>query len=111
MNKCSWPLGNGYSLTFNIYSENRNWKQIAGLYIYAFLASSGSWIALYVGQTDDFSSRFPSREKLSEAIQLGATHIHALAVPLQSDRDRYEELLIRNLQPRMNVQLKEVCRF
>lgn len=111
MDTCNWPIGNGQYLTFHIYSENKNWKQISGLYIFAYLAANGKWTALYVGQTDDFSSRLPSHERLNEAVRLGATHIHACVVSAQSERDRLEAALIRNLQPRMNGQLKQASNY
>ena len=107
MNTCNWPLGNGQYLTFNVHSENKDWNKVSGLYIFAYLAANGKWTALYVGQTDDFSSRLPSHERLNEAVRLGATHIHARVVELQSDRDYYEAILIQCLQPEMNEQLKD----
>lgn len=106
MATCSWPLGDGSSLEFTIYDRNEGWNQVAGLYIFSFLATNGRWTALYVGQTNDFSARLPSHEKLNEAVQRGATHIHALVVPLQQNRDALELRLVRHLQPPMNDQLR-----
>lgn len=106
MSKCLWPLGNGDKIEFTIYAENKNWNNVAGVYIFSHQASSGSWLALYVGQTDDFSARLPSHEKLNEAIRHGATHIHAAAIPLASNRDKVEKMLIQHLQPPLNTQLK-----
>lgn len=102
---CNWPLGNGHTLKFDVYGQNQGWNQVAGLYIFAY-QSGNNWYALYVGQTDDFSSRLTNHERLQEAVNLGATHIHACVVPTQSERDRLEKLLIQNLQPRLNTQLK-----
>jgi hypothetical protein len=101
---CNWPLGNGESLGCHIYDPDTNWNQAAGVYIFAYPTDQTSWRALYVGQADDFSSRLPSHERWNEAVRLGATHIHALVVPLAANRDRLEKMLIQNLQPRMNVQ-------
>jgi hypothetical protein len=106
MANCSWPLGNGSSLEFTIYDRNEGWNKVAGLYIFSHLAANGRWSALYIGQTDDFSSRLPSHERLNEAIQRGATHIHALVVPQQQNRDAWEAMLIRHIQPPMNEQLR-----
>lgn len=105
---CSWPFGANpnQSLNFHIYDRNDGWLSKPGLYIFTFLDTNGMWTPLYVGQTDDFSVRFPRHEKLGEAVQLGATHIHALHVPLQADRNRLEFALISYLQPTINVQLK-----
>jgi len=106
MEKCKWPLGNGKTLEFTIHQRNVLWKAVGGLYIFSYPAANERWVALYIGQTNDFSSRLPSHERLNEAVRLGATHIHALSVPLQQNRDTWEELLIRHIQPPMNEQLR-----
>lgn len=106
MTICAWPLGNGVNLEFTVHDRNEGWNKVGGLYIFSYLASNGFWQALYVGQTNDFSSRLPSHERLHEAVQRGATHIHALVVPLQQNRDTWETMLIQNLQPPMNEQLR-----
>jgi hypothetical protein len=111
MSTCRWPLGNGQTLTFHVYDSNDKWLKAAGLYIFAYLAKDGLWRALYVGQTDDFSSRLPSHERLDEAIQHGATHIHAVQVPLAANRDEWERLLISHLQPQLNELYRNLNRF
>lgn len=105
MNTCSCPLGNGQSQEFTIYDPSQNWNKVAGLYIFSYLAQ-GAWYPLYIGQTDDFSSRLPNHERLPEAVRRGATHIHAAVVPQASNRDRLEAMLIQHLQSPMNTQLK-----
>lgn len=106
MTKCNWPLSNGSTLAFSVYDRNEGWNRVAGLYLFAWRDSDGRWYALYVGQTEDFSSRLPSHERLNEAVQRGATHIHALVVPNQDDRDSWEAMLIKQLQPPMNTLLR-----
>jgi hypothetical protein len=103
MSTCKWPLGNGQSLEFTIYDSNTGWNSVAGLYIFAY-TDGQYWRALYIGQADDFSTRLPYHERLEEAVRLGATHIHALVVPLAANRDKFEKMLIQTLQPPMNVQ-------
>lgn len=105
MSTCNWPLGNGQTLGFTIYDSNRNWKKVAGLYVFSYQALGG-WNPLYIGQTDDFSSRLPNHERLQEAVNRGATHIHAAVIPQAVQRDRYEAMLIQYLQPTMNTQLR-----
>ena len=102
MATCSWPLGNGDYLNFTIYDRNEGWNKVAGLYIFCYLDISGLWSPVYVGQTNDFSYRLPSHNRLSEAVRRGATHIHALVVPQASDRDKWEKMLIQNLHPPMS---------
>jgi len=106
MSTCNWPLGNGETLEFTVYEPNATWNSVAGLYIFAYRTDATHCRALYVGQTEDFSSRIPSHDRWHEAARRGATHIHALVVPLAATRDRWEEMLIQNLHPQMNAQLR-----
>ena len=108
MDKCLWPIGNGQTSEFTIYSFNDQWKNVAGLYIFALQTNQTHWRALYVGQTDDFSSRIPYHEKWNSAVRLGASHVHARVVPLAAARDTLERYLIATLQPPMNEQLRDV---
>lgn len=105
MNTCTWPLGNGETLTFNIYDQSANWNNVAGLYIFSY-SDGQHWYALYVGQANDFSSRIPSHERWDEAVRKGANHVHALSVSQAANRDKWEKMLIQHLQPPMNQQLK-----
>lgn len=110
MNTVSWPLGNGQNLDFGCYDLNTaSWNKVGGLYIFAYYDGQ-YWRALYVGQTDDFSSRIPSHERLNEAFRRGATHIHATVVPLVTNRDTLEKQLIAYLQPPMNEQHRGLYR-
>lgn len=104
MSTCKWPCGNGQTIEFTIYGSNTTWNSVAGLYVFTYRTGQTDWYALYVGQAKDFSSRFASHELWNEAVRLGATHIHALVVPLAANRDKWEKMLIQHLQPPMNVQ-------
>lgn len=107
MSQCSWPLGNGESLTFTIYEPSSvTWNAVAGLYIFARPLPNNRWDALYIGKTEDFSSRLPNHEVWESALRHGATHIHALVVPLAANRQTWERMLIQHLQPILNVQLR-----
>lgn len=103
---CNWPLGNGETLGFTVYDPNANWNRVAGLYVFAYRTDPTHWKAMYVGQSNDFSSRLPAHDRWDEAARRGATHIHALVVPLAANRDNWEEMLIQHLQPPMNAQLR-----
>jgi excinuclease UvrABC nuclease subunit len=100
---CKWPLGNGQFLNFEVYSQNTGWNALGGLYIFTRL-QAGNWQPLYVGQAENFQTRLPSHERLDEAVRNGATHIHATVVRQQGQRDEWERMLIRTLQPPMNAQ-------
>jgi excinuclease UvrABC nuclease subunit len=101
MNTVNWS---GYQ--FTVYPGNTVWNDVGGIYIFCGLNQQNQWVAVYIGQADSFRNRIPSHEQLSPAGQLGATHIHALVVPSETQRDAIERLLIGNHQPRLNVQHK-----
>lgn len=98
---CRWPLGNGSFLEFKVYDSNTGWNDVAGLYIFAYSRGS-TWYAHYVGQTTSLQDRLPCHERWLEAVANGTTHIHALSVSSKADRDRWEQMLIKHLQPPMN---------
>lgn len=100
---CNWPLGNGQTLKFTIYGLDTKWNSVAGLYIFAYW-DGNFWRALYVGQTEDFSSRLPNHELLPTVRQYYGSAIHAVSVPLAANRDTWEKMLIRHLQPPLNTQ-------
>jgi predicted GIY-YIG superfamily endonuclease len=103
---CSWPIGPGQTLTFTIYDyDATQWKTVGGLYIFARV-DGDRWDPLYVGKTENFRTRIPSHERWDEARRLGATHVHALVVPLEAHRTRLEAALICHLKPPMNQQPK-----
>jgi len=107
MNTCTWPLSNNETLEFTIYDpSSTTWSKVAGLYIFTYHSDTTHWEPLYVGQAEDFSDRIPRHEKWNSAVQLGATHVHALAVPLEANREKWEKMLIHHLQPPLNQQLR-----
>lgn len=107
MNEVNWPLGNGQSIPFSVHDRNENWPDVPGLYIFTF-ALEGYWRALYIGQADSLQVRLSNHERLQEAVQNGATHIHATVVHGPIDRNNFERMLIQHLQPPMNVQHRGV---
>jgi len=94
------------SYEFTVYTPNTTWNDVAGVYIFSGVNAQNHWVALYVGQTDSFRTRVPSHEQWSPAVRLGATHIHAKAVPHAAMRDAIESQLIQTYQPRLNTQLR-----
>ncbi len=89
---------------FTVYTPDTSWNEVAGVYIFTALDDQKRWIPLYVGQADSFRTRIPSHEQWNPAVQLGATHIHAMEVPLTANRDMVEQDLIQAYQPSLNVQ-------
>ena len=94
---------------FGVYEPSTDWNAVSGLYVFA--ARQGSelagyrWRALYVGQTRSLASRLPTHEKWSEAVQLGATHIHVRVEELVDKRVRLERALIEAYRPPLNEAL------
>jgi hypothetical protein len=82
------------------------WYDVAGIYIFAGLTPQGYWRAYYIGQARSFRDRIPNHENWLAAVRMGATHVHAMVVPLAANRDTIEAELIAACQPAMNVQLK-----
>ena len=94
------------SHTFIVYSCETQWNNVAGIYIFAGQKYQSQWIAYYLGQCDSFQSRIPSHEQWAQAVQLGATHVHALVVPQADQRTVIETELIQMYQPTLNTQLR-----
>jgi len=101
MNAVNWS---GYQ--FNVYHQNGDWNHKSGIYIFCGVSPRNQWVALYIGQADSFRNRIPQHEQWNQAVQLGATHVHALVVEQGWQRDAIERLLIQNHQPHLNVQHK-----
>lgn len=91
---------------FTVYPCESQWNNVAGIYIFAGVNSQNQWAPYYIGQADSFQDRIPSHEKWDTAQSLGATHVHAMAVPLEAMRDTIEEELIQAYQPPLNLQLR-----
>ena len=93
---------------FNIHKPPVHWRAVGGLYVFAYACSdwrgSEFWHALYGGQTYSLADRLPSHERWPEAVQLGATHIHARAESDEGTRLWIEEQLIEIFQPPLNIQ-------
>lgn len=81
-------------------------KDEAGIYVLAGLNKDGIWNGYYIGQAVNLKTRLASHDRWNEAVRLGATHIHAVLVPKQADRDNLERELIQYFQPPLNAQLK-----
>ena len=95
---------------FNVYDHAGSWTATSGLYIFAGREkdSQGTlrWRALYVGETQDFSTRLPTHEYWMAAVRLGATHVHARTEVNAERRVAIEGKLIQTFQPPLNVQGK-----
>lgn len=92
---------------FEVLKKEGKWNKVGGLYIFAGLLTDpqgiDQWFPYYIGQTGDFSDRIPNHEKWEEAVQLGATHVHARVVKTPLARGLIERELISSFQPPLNL--------
>ena len=92
---------------FVVCNQNGDWNDVGGVYIFCGVDPlQNVWKAKYIGQTGSFKDRIPNHDQWNEAVRLGATHVHAKVVPLQSERDAIEGQLLRAFHPPLNTQLK-----
>ena len=91
--------------------DDVRWHEVGGLYVFAELERDErgwlQWHPWYIGRAGDFSDRLPSHERWSEAVLLGATHIHAMVETNALRRKVIEEELIEYYRPAMNILLTE----
>lgn len=91
---------------FGVYLSSTTWNTVGGIYIFAGLNANNRWVPLYIGQAKSFAERLPCHERWMAAKQMGATHIHAMVVPVQDKRDQIEAFLVQAFQPHLNAQLR-----
>ena len=73
----NWPGKSGTSYTYYMLPIGANLKSSPGNYIFAKEVTPGSWLPIYVGETENLSDRHSNHERRDDAIRHGATHIHA----------------------------------
>lgn len=105
-----WLAPNGRKLSFQVLRHDSNWKHVSGLYMFCRQELNGTYIPLYIGQATSLKDRLPNHEQWSPAVRKGADSVHAVVVPSQADRDYFEECLIRQYQPNLNVHHKIAIR-
>lgn len=92
---------------FDVFDPDKTtWNDVAGIYIFAAITPDYKWKAIYIGQAQSFKDRLTNHENWDSAVRLGASHIHAMVVPLAANRDSIEAQLIAYYQPPLNVQLR-----
>ena len=62
------------------------------------------WQPLYLGRTWNLAKRLPTHERWQEAVELGMTHVHVVAVKSVVKRILIEKNLIQKYRPILNVQ-------
>lgn len=54
-----------------------SFQALPGNYIYARQAEDGTWFPIYIAQTRDLHQRLEGHVRMEDAMQNGATHLHA----------------------------------
>jgi len=73
----NWPGQSGKEYHYDIYSFDTSFRPLPGNYIYAKELPDGDWSPIYIAQTRDLHQRLEGHVKLQDAIDNGATHLHA----------------------------------
>jgi|ERR1035441_490698 hypothetical protein len=99
-----WPGQSGKEYQYEIHPIDTTFRALPGNYIYAKQSEDGQWIPLYIAQTRDMHQRLEGHEKLQEATENGATHIHVnFSAGSQAARCTEEQDLILRWKPLCNA--------
>jgi len=90
------------SYDFHVLTLDASWTADGGIYIFTGLKDN-TWHPYYVGIADSLKVRLATHERWSEAVQLGATHVHARVASLAATREAIEKELIAQYQPPLNT--------
>jgi len=101
----NWPGHSGAEYQYTVYELDTEFPPLPGNYIYCKQSEEGQWVPLYVAQTRDMHQRLEGHEKLQDAIEHGATHIHVhFSAAGQAARCTEEHDLITLWRPVCNEQ-------
>jgi hypothetical protein len=99
----NWPGQSGKEYQHTVYPIDTTFPAVPGNYIYAKQSEEGEWIPLYIAQTRDMHQRLEGHEKLQDATENGATHIHVdFSSGSQAGRCTEEKDLILRWRPMLN---------
>lgn len=102
-----WLGASGAEYQYEVYPIESEFRPLPGNYLYAGKSEDGQWVPLYIAQTRDMHQRLEGHEKLQDAIEHGATHIHMhYSSAGQAARCTEERDLIRYWQPACNERLE-----
>ena len=98
-----WPGQSGKEYAYTVYPIETPFQSLPGNFIYAQQAEDGSWVPIYIAQTRNLHQRLEGHVTADDAIQKGATHIHAHYDSTgQAARCTEERDLIQRWQPVCN---------
>lgn len=111
MISASWTSSTGIMVNFEVHSIDSDWNDVGGIYMMCRRNPGGGWNPAYIGKAKSLRSRLCAHPQWADAQGLGATHVLAVVVPTESDRDRIEAVLVGELHPPLNVQLRQLPRL
>lgn len=104
----NWPGQSGKEYAYRVCDLDASFRPLPGNYIYARQTEDGLWVAIYVAQTRDLHQRLEGHVRVRDAIEKGATHLHAHYCSAgQAARCAEERDLIVRWQPVCNEQIEE----
>jgi hypothetical protein len=71
-----WAGASGREYTYWVFAVGTPFNVAPGNYVFAKATKLGAYSPIYVGETDDLSTRFGGHHKESCIEREGATHIH-----------------------------------
>ena len=72
-----WPGQSGKEHHYEVYPLDTTFRPLPGNCIHAKQLADGDWSPIYIAQTRDLHQRLEGHVKLQDAIDNGATHLHA----------------------------------
>jgi hypothetical protein len=103
----NWAGESGNEYPYMVYTFEDALPCLPGNYIYAKQTEGGEWIPLYIAQTRDMHQRLEGHEKMQDAMENGATHVHVhLSTAGQATRCSEERDLIQRWKPVCNEQIE-----
>lgn len=99
----NWQGQSGKTYSYEVFPLDAAFQPLPGNYIYAQQTEDGTWIPVYIAQTRDLHQRLEGHVRVDDAVQNGATHIHAHYCSAgQAARCSEERDLILRWQPVCN---------
>ena len=85
-----WKSVDGSTCEFSPHPYASHWTDVGGIYMFAARMTNGDWNPLLIGRAGSFERGIPGHEKWPWAVILGATHVLACAVAVESKRTSVE---------------------
>lgn len=103
----NWEGQSGKQYQYEVFSLETSFQPLPGNFIYAYQSQEGGWVPLYIAQTRDLHQRLEGHVTMQDAVNNGATHLHAHYCSAgQAARCTEERDLVQRWQPICNDKLE-----